>query len=79
MRNLNQIVEEIHIYSTGDCIGRNIKNEELDIPARPFVFNNRFIFDLSKYVKKGMKMSYISILPKLIPNTSLEIVLLDKV
>ena len=79
MRNLNQIVEEIHIYSETDSIARNIKNEELDISAKPFVYNNRFIIDLSKYVTKGTKMRYISILPKLIPNTSLEIILIDKV
>ena len=79
MRNLNQILEEIHIYSETDSIARNIENKELDIPAKPFVYNNRFIIDLSKYVVKGTKMRYISILPRLIPNTSLEIVLIDKV
>ena len=79
MRNLNQILEEIHIYSETDSIARNIENKELDIPAKPFVYNNRFIIDLSKYVVKGTKIRYISILPRLIPNTSLEIVLIDKV
>ena len=79
VRNLNQILEEIHIYSETDSIARNIENKELDIPAKPFVYNNRFIIDLSKYVVKGTKMRYISILPRLIPNTSLEIVLIDKV
>ena len=79
VRNLNQILEEIHIYSDSDAIERNITNKELDIPAKPFVYNNRFIIDLSKYVMKGTKMRFISILPKFIPNTSLEIVFIDKV
>ena len=62
VRNLNQILEEIHIYSDSDAIERNITNKELDIPAKPFVYNNRFIIDLSKYVMKGTKMRFISIL-----------------
>ena len=77
--NLNQIVEEIHIYSKSDVIQRKITNEELDIPTKPFVFNNRFIIDLSKYISTGTKLKYISILPKLISNTTLEIILIDKV
>ena len=80
VRNLNQILQEIHIISDSGAIDRNITNKELDIPAKPFVFNNRFIIDLSKYyVTRGTKIRYISILPKLIPNTSLEMVLIDKV
>ena len=77
--NLNQIVEEIHIYSKSDVIERKITNKELDIPTKPFVYNNRFIIDLSNYISKGIKLKFISILPKLIPNTSLEITLIDKV
>ena len=79
VRNLNQILQEIHIFSDSDDLKYNITNKELDIPAKPFVFNNRFIIDLSKYITKGTKIRYISILPKLIPTTSLEIVLIDKV
>ena len=77
--NLNQIVEEIHIYSESYVIERKITNKELDIPTKPFVYNNRFIIDLSNYISKGIKLKFISILPKLIPNTSLEITLIDKV
>ena len=78
--NLNQVLEEVHIYSDPDVIERKITNKELDIPTKPFVFNNRFIIDLSNFVPKGTKMRYISILPKLmIPNSSLEISLIDKV
>ena len=79
MNNLNQIVEEIHIYSKSDVIERRITNKELDIPTKPFVFNNRFIIDLSKYISTGTKLKYISILPKLISNTTVEIILIDKV
>ena len=78
--NLNQVLEEVHIYSDPDVIERKITNKELDIPTKPFVFNNRFIIDLSNFIPKGTKMRYISILPKLmIPNSSLEISLIDKV
>ena len=34
---------------------------------------------LSKYISTGIKLEYISILPKLISNTTLEIILIDKV
>ena len=77
--NLNQVLEEVHIYSDPDVIERKITNKELDIPTKPFVFNNRFIIDLSNFVPKGTKLRYISILPKLISNSSLEIILIDKV
>ena len=77
--NLNQILEEIHIYSESDVIERKITNKELDIPTKPFVFNNRFIIDLNNYISMGTKLKYISILPKLISNTTLEIILIDKV
>ena len=77
--NLNQVLDEVHIYSDSDVIQRNITNKELDMPTKPFVYNNRFIIDLSNFIPKGTKMRYISILPKLIPNSTLEISLIDKV
>ena len=52
MSNLNQVLDEVHIYSDSDVIQRKITNKELDMPTKPFVFNKKYNY--TKVIEKNL-------------------------
>ena len=77
VQNLNEVIQNISLFS-----GHGMKSEvriPVDMPTKPFVFNNRYVIDLSKHFPHGFHFHYISILTFVRPNMTIRIGFVDKV
>ena len=77
IKNLNEIIQNISVYN-----GAGMKTEvkiPVDIPTKPYVFNSRYVIDLSYHLPKGFKFHYISILPFVRPNMTMRVAIVDRV
>ena len=80
VKNLNEIVPEIHLFNAINFSERVVI--PVDIPVSPFYINNRFIVDISDYILKDFKIMWISFKietkSRLLSDSKLELEIYDK-